>query len=138
MRGPEGTLPAAQKPLRGRRPLTAGGPLPSVTYRSQWGMSAGPLGVDSFPSPLFGTNAILELLVVAEVGLSCTPTTRWLREKGACFSGSGFEKYLGPELRERGEGVLDNELVDPSGGLEVTFPRCFLGHGAWLDHPVCS
>lgn len=92
-------------------------------------------GMDS-PSQLLGTNAVLELLIVAEVGLSCTPAECWLGDKGACFSGSRFVKYLGPELHERGGGVLDNEPVDPSGALEVTLPCCLLDHRVPLDRPV--
>lgn len=65
----------------------------------------------SFPSQLFKKNVILDLFTVAAIGLCCILTTFQLRDKGDCFSGSRSGKYLGPELHERGEGVLDMNLL---------------------------
>lgn len=42
-----------------------------------------PVGMDGFPSRPFKTNAILGLLVIAEIGLSCILTMYQLRDKGA-------------------------------------------------------
>lgn len=81
-------------------------------------MLAVPMGTGSFPSHLSKTNAILDALAVAETGLSCIPTT-FSSDKGVCFSGGSSGNYLGPELHERGEGTLHNELVDPSGPLDI-------------------
>lgn len=87
-----------------------------------------PMGMDGFPSRLFKTNAILGLLVIAEIGLSCILTIYQLRDKGTFSQAADLGNIWALKMHERGEGVLDNEPAGPSGPLEVTLICCIQDH----------
>lgn len=77
------------------------------------------MGMDGFPSQLFKTNAILDLLTGAKIGLSLASYPYNSSEiKELVSQAADLGKFLGPEQHERGGDVLDNEPVDPSGPLE--------------------